>query len=169
MDPLTYFWLLLKATALSTGGYGGLPSLHEDFVSRHIASDADFDAALAVGAITPGPSGLWIVSIGFLTAGWWGASLAAVAAIAPPLLILPIESIHRRYGDLPAAGDFVRGLSLAVVAVVPIVLLRLISSYGLDSRSLIILACSSALALSRRVPQLAVICLAALAGIALYS
>lgn len=169
MDPFTYFWLLLKATLLSTGGYGSLPSVHEDLISRHWATDADFGAALAVGTITPGPSGLWIVSLGYLTAGWWGASLASLAAILPPLLILPIESLHHRFGDLPIVRDLVRGLSLAVVAVLPVVLLRLVSSYGLDFRSVIIFGFSCALVLSRRVPQVLVLCVAAAAGIVLYS
>jgi chromate transporter len=164
IDPATCFWLFLRAALLSTGGLGSLPSLHESLLSRHWATDADFAAALAVGQTAPGPTGLWMVSLGFLVAGWWGAGLATLAAVLPPLLILPIEALHRRLGSLPAVADFVQGLSLAIVAIFPIVLLRLVAAQGADVRTALIVLICAALILTRRLHPVLVLALAAMAG-----
>lgn len=165
IDPFLYFWLFLKATLLTTGGLGSLPSLEQDLVSRHWATDADFGTALAVGQIAPGPTGLWVTSLGYLTFGWVGAVLATVAAVLPPLLILPVERLHRRFGDLSLVSDFIRGLGLAVVGVFPVVMLRLVYGGGFDLRSTAIVAGSFGLVSTRRVPPIAVLALAFAAGV----
>jgi chromate transporter len=168
IDPITYFWVFLKAAALSTGGLGNLPSLHQDLVARGWATDSDFGAALAVGQVTPGPTGLWIAGLGFLTYGWPGAALAVVASVLPPLLVLPVARVYARFGELPVMRDFTRGLSIAVVAVFPIVMLRLVGAGGYDWRSVVIIAGGLGVAASRRVPPAGLLALAAAAGIVLF-
>jgi chromate transporter len=168
IDPVNYFWIFLKAAALSTGGLGNLPSLSQDLLTRHWATEADFGAALAVGQVTPGPTGLWIASLGYLSYGWLGVLLAVAASLLPPLLVIPVAGVHARYGRLPAIRDFTRGLSVAVVAVFPIVMLRLVGAGGFDWRSLLILAAAFALAVTRRVPQAGLLALAAGGGILLF-
>ena len=168
IDPLAYFWIFLKAALLSTGGLGNLPSLHQDLVGRAWASDSDFGVALAVGQVTPGPTGLWIASLGFLTYGWIGALLAVGASVLPPLLVLPVARLYARFGELPVVRDFTRGLSIAVVAVFPIVMLRLVGAGGFDWRSAAIVAGGLGLAASRRVPPAGLLVLAAGAGILLF-
>lgn len=159
---------LARTPAAGDGGLGNLPSLEQDLISRHWATDTQFGAALAVGQVAPGPSGLWVVSLGYLAFGWVGAFLALVAAAIPPLLILPIDALHRRFGDLPAVADFVQGVSLAFVAVLPLVLLRLAFVRGFDYRALLIVACAIALTATRRVPPVVILCMAAGAGVAIY-
>ncbi len=168
IDPLTYFWIFLKAAALSTGGLGNLPSLHQDLLARGWASDSDFGAALAVGQVTPGPTGLWVASLGYLTYGWLGAVLSLVSSVLPPLLVLPVAKVYARFGDLPVMRDFTRGLSIAVVAVFPIVILRLVGASGFDWRSVLIVAGGFAMAVSRRVPPAGLLAVAAVAGIVLF-
>jgi chromate transporter len=168
IDPVSYFWIFLKAAALSTGGLGNLPSLHQDLLGRSWASNSDFGAALAVGQATPGPTGLWVASLGFLTYGWLGAVLAVGASVIPPLLVLPVARVHARYGELPVIRDFTRGLSIAVVAVFPIVMLRLVGANGFDWRSLLIIAGGLGVAASQRVPPAGLLALAAGAGIILF-
>jgi chromate transporter len=166
-EVLTYFWLLLKASLFSTGGQGNLPSLHEDFLARGWATERQFAEALAVGQVSPGPSGLWVISLGYLTRGWLGAALALVAIILPPLLVLAVERLYRRVGDHPAVRGFVRGLSLAVVGIFLVVLAGLLRGSGLDAVTVLIALGSVVLGASRRVPVIAVLGLGALAGIAL--
>src|SRR5918997_2454235 len=132
IDWLAYFWLLLKASLFSTGGTGNLPSLHADLLARGWASDRQFAEALAIGQVSPGPSGLWVISFGYLTDGLRGAALALVAITIPPLLVLLIDRLHRRIGQHPAVAGFVRGLSLGVVGVFLVVLGRLLVNTGLD-------------------------------------
>ena len=71
--------------------------------------------AIAVGNVSPGPTGLWSVSLGYLTYGWLGAGLALAALSLPPLLALLVSAFYYRLEKLPAVQDFTRGLSLGVV------------------------------------------------------
>jgi len=73
IDPLLYFLLFLKASLFSTGGFSNLPSLHQDLIGAKWATDADFGEAIAIGQISPGPNGLWTVSLGYITYGPPGA------------------------------------------------------------------------------------------------
>ena len=113
MDPLTLFLVLLKDSALSLGGLGSLPLLREDLVATGNASDAQLVEALAIGRLSTGPNGLWVVSLGYLMAGPLGAGIALVASILPPLVILPATAVARRWLlSVPFAG-LVRGAALA--------------------------------------------------------
>lgn len=167
-DWLVYFWLMLKASLFSTGGTGNLPSLHADLVTRGWATERQFSEALAVGQISPGPTGLWVISLGYLTAGWRGAGVAMVAIMVPPLLVLLIDRLHRAIGAHPAVQGFTRGLSLAVVGVFLVVLADLLHANGVDSGAVIIMISTVGLARTGRVPVLGLLGLAASAGIVLY-
>src|SRR5512133_903257 len=100
MTPLLYFWLFLKASLLSTGGLGNLPFLHKDLVALGWAKESDFITAIAVGQVSPGPTGLWSISLGYLTYGWLGAGLALVALSLPPLLALAVGAFYSRMEQL---------------------------------------------------------------------
>ena len=114
IDALLLFWLMFKAALFSTSGSGNLPILHQDLLARGWATDRNFAESLAIGQISPGPSGLWVISLGYLLDGLRGALLTLVAITLPPLVVLAINGFYRRYGDHPALQGFVRGLSLAV-------------------------------------------------------
>ena len=96
MNPLIYFWLFFKASLLSTGGLGNLPFLTKDLVSLGWAEESDFLTAIAVGQVSPGPTGLWSISLGYLTFGWLGAGLALAALSFPPLLTLVVAGFFNR-------------------------------------------------------------------------
>lgn len=113
MDPLALFLVLLRDSALTLGGLGSLPLLRQDLVATGMVSDAQLVEALAIGRLSTGPSGLWIVSLGYQLAGPLGAAMALVASSLPPLLILPATAVaRRRLMSLPFAG-LVRGAALA--------------------------------------------------------
>ncbi|MBA2363920.1 MAG: chromate transporter [Chloroflexia bacterium] len=168
MDYLLYFWLLLKASLFSTGGLGNLPILHEDLLARGWATDRQFSEALAVGQISPGPSGLWVISLGYLTAGWAGSALAGFAICLPPLVVLAVEQVYRRVRSHVAVEGFVRGLSISVLGVFLVVLVGLLRSNGLDGRAVAITIATIALALTQRLPVSVILLLAAAAGVILY-
>ncbi len=165
MNFLLYFWLFLKASLFSTGGMGNLPSLHADLLARHWAAERQFGEALTIGNVSPGPSGLWVISLGYLTGGLRGSFLALAAILLPPLLILGVERLYRRVQDHPAVEGFVQGLGLAVVGVFLVALHGILASAGLSVRSLIILLAAAGLALTRRVPVLGIVGLAGVTGI----
>ena len=113
MDPLALFVVLLKDSALALGGLGALPLLRQDLVATGLVIDAQLVEALAIGRLSTGPSGLWIVSLGYQIAGPLGAVMALLASSLPPLVILPATAVARRWlMSVPFAG-LVRGASLA--------------------------------------------------------
>ena len=164
IDPLVYFWLLLKASLFSTGGFGNLPSLLNDFVSRGWATERQFAEALAVGQVSPGPNGLWVISMGYLTYGVPGALLSTIAIIIPPLLVLALDRLHRRIGDHPAVKGFVRGLGLAVVGIFLVILSRIWAESGISFISLLIVVASLGLGITKKVPVVVILIIGGIIG-----
>jgi chromate transporter len=165
LDPLSYFLLALKAAFLSSGGLGSIPSLHQDFLLRHWASDRQFAGSLSIGQIAPGPTGLWVIALGYMTAGVTGVALMTVAILVPPLLVIPLSRLHGRVADKPLVRGFARGLTIAAASTVPaVVIFRVLGTFGYAIESLLILFISVILIAWGRVPAIAVLGLAALAG-----
>jgi chromate transporter len=168
MSPLVYLWLFFKASLLSTGGLGNLPFLHKDLIDLGWAKESDFVTAIAVGQVSPGPTGLWSISLGYLTYGWVGAGLALIAVSLPPLTVLLLASFYSRIEKLTAVQDFTRGLTLGVIGLTLAVALGLAGSTVTDWRGVLIAAGALGLAISKRVPIFLILILAALAGVLFY-
>ncbi len=168
MNALDYFWLFLKASLFSTGGLGNLPFLHSDLTGLGWATEANFVTALAVGQLSPGPTGTWSISLGYLTYGWPGAGLALAGLCLPPLTILLVSAFYTRLEHQPRVQDFVRGMALGIAGLTVTVALGLAGSTIVDWGGVLIAAGALALALSKKVPIILVLVLAALAGLILY-
>lgn len=168
MGPWLFFWLVLRSSFFSTSGLGNLPQLYSDLATGGWADERVFAEALAVGQVTPGPSGLWVISLGYLLDGSRGAVLAALAIAIPPIAVLLIERGYQRIAHHPAARGFVRGLSLAVVGVFLVTLAELMQDTGVEARALLIAAASYAMILTHRIPVILILGLAAVAGIILF-
>jgi chromate transporter len=168
IDPARLFWLILRATLFSTGGSGNVPILYNDLRLLGYATEQQFAEALAIGQVTPGPTGLWVVSLGYLIDGVRGALLATAAVTLPPLLILVVERLYRRVGTHWAVQGFLRGLGLAVAGSFAIVIMGLVRGSTFDLSSMVIVVASIGLAATRRVPVPLIIAGAALLGVALY-
>lgn len=162
------FLFVLKAQVISNNGIASLPSLHADLIGQGWATNSQFAGALVVGQLTPGPNGLWVVSLGYIVAGPLGAILALCAATIPPMLVLPIDALYRRFGSLPGVEGFVRGIGLAVIGVSPLVLAQVLQGSGFDDWTAVIAAVSFVMVLSRRVPNIVVVALGAVAGVLIY-
>jgi len=165
VNSLIYFWIFLKASLFSTGGLGNLPSLHADLLAHQWANEQQFAESLIIGQVAPGPNGLWVISLGYFTGGLSGAMLTLIAINLPPLLVLVVEKLYRRVKDHPAVEGFVRGLSLAVVGVSGIIVISLMRNFGVNTRSLLIATAAIGLGMTRRIPVIGIIALAALVGI----
>lgn len=113
MDPLALLVVFLKASALSLGGLSSLPLLRADLVAPGIATDEQVVQAIAIGRVSTGPNGLYIVSLGYLVGGLTGATMALIAATLPPLVVVPITRLARRWLLAPAVAGLVRGVALA--------------------------------------------------------
>lgn len=132
IQPVLYFLLFLKASLFSSGGFSNLPSLHQDLLGAGWAVEADFDESIAIGQISPGPNGLWVISLGYLTYGYLGAILALVAITLPALLVLGMAAIYARIERRRWVDGLMRGISLAVVGILLAVFWTLIRQPGID-------------------------------------
>lgn len=168
INPLLYFFLFLKASLFSSGGLTNLPSLHQDLLAEGWAVEADFGQSLAIGQISPGPNGLWVISLGYLTYGLLGAVLALIAITIPPFLVLPIAAVYDRIAKLGWVSAVMRGISLAVIGILISVSWTILTRSNLDWRSVMIAVGACGLMLTNRVNLLVILVLAAGAGYLLY-
>jgi chromate transporter len=168
MNLLTFFWLFLKGSLFSTGGLGNLPFLHKDLLALGWAHESDFITAIAVGNVSPGPTGLWSISLGYLTFGLPGAVLALLALVLPTLLILVVSAFYNRIEKHPAVKNFTTGLALSIVGLTITVALGLAKSSIQDWSGVVIAIAALGLALSKKVPVILILVLAGLAGFLLY-
>jgi chromate transporter len=168
INPLLYFLLFLKATLFSSEGFSNLPGLHQDLIAEGWAIESDFGQSLAIGQISPGPNGLWVICLGYLTYGFAGAALALVAITIPPFLVLGIAAIYDRIATLKWVGSLLRGVSLAVLGILVSVTWIILKHSGLDWQSIVIATAACGIALTKRVNLLLILALAAAAGYLLY-
>lgn len=164
MEWLLFFWTVLKAVLFSTGGFGPLPSLHADFLALGWASERQFTEALALGQITPGPSGLWVASLCYLVAGLPGALLSCLAMLLPPLLILAVQLVFARIARRPETQGALDGVVLVIVGFNAIVLSRIFLGNGPDLAMVAVALVSAALAVSRKVSSVLILAAAAAIG-----
>ena len=168
MNPFDYFWLFLKASLLSTGGLGNLPFLHQDLMALGWAHESDFLTAIAVGQVSPGPTGLWSISLGYITFGWLGASLALAALSLPPLLVMAVAAVYNRIEKAAAVQNFMLGISLGILGLTLTVTAGLAQASIGDVGGVLITLGALGLALSKKVPVIAILALGALAGLIFY-
>lgn len=114
MSAITLYVILLKATVASFSGFGSLPQVREDLVvQRHVLSDDALNRAVLVARTTPGPMGVYLVSVGYEVAGWPGAVAGWMALVTPALLIVPLIRITKQLVHRPRVRGALDGLVLA--------------------------------------------------------
>ena len=164
MNWLLFFWTVFKAVLFSTGGFGPLPSLHADFIARGWATERQFTESLAIGQITPGPNGLWVASLCYLVAGVPGAVLSCIAMLLPPLLILVVELCYLKIAGRAETQGALDGIVLVIVGFNTLLLAKLFLGLGIDLQLAMIAVASAALALTRKVPAILILFVAAALG-----
>jgi chromate transporter len=108
------FLLLLKASVTAFSGLSSLPVVRDDLVvKRQALTDRQLNTALVVGRATPGPLGLYIVSVGYFAAGALGALAAWIALVAPALLVIPLMRYVGPKAESPRAKAVVEAVDVA--------------------------------------------------------
>jgi len=110
------FLVIMLASVFSFGGLGSLPVLQSELSAKGISPDAVVLPSLAVGNISPGPNGLYLIAASYFIKGVTGSLVACVAVLIPPFLVLVVERARRRLIHLPRFRAMLRSLALAVVA-----------------------------------------------------
>jgi chromate transporter len=165
VNPFALFGYVLWAALFSTGGMGNVSSLHDSFIPRGWATNGQFVQALTVGQLSPGPNGLWVVSLGYLMLGPWGSVAALVGILIPPMLVIWVERLYSRMQHHPAVEGFLRGLNLAVVGLFVPILFKILAGSGIDGLKIGLVVAAFGLGWVRRIPVAAVLAACALVGI----
>lgn len=171
MDALTLFLVFVKASILSVGGLSALPLLREDLIVSGAATEQQLVESLAIGRLSTGPSGLYVVSLGYFVLGPLGAAIATLAAILPPLTIVPAAALLRRQLLSAWFAGLVRGVALATSGLVVATGLQLIAPNtplaAIPPWQLIVAALATALTAHGRIHPALILGGGALVGIVL--
>jgi chromate transporter len=166
LEQLEIFLIFLKDSALAFGGLAALPMLRADLVPRYV-SDSGVLQALAIGRLAPGPNGLFIVSLGYLVAGWVGALYALIGACLAPLVMLPATTLGRRWLLSAWFGGLVRGVTLATAGLLLATGVTIVQTGGTEPWQLALVAVTVALTLQGKLHPATLIVGGAVAGLAL--
>ena len=166
MDELNLFLLFLRSSALSVGGLQSLPLIRDGLVPAY-ATDAQVLQALAIGRLSPGPNGLYLVSLGYLIAGWPGAALACAATSVAPLVILPATALARRWLLSRWFAGLVRGVTLASAGLLAATGVLILLVAGTAPWQLALAAGAAVLTIQGRIHPAVLVAIGAAVGLAL--
>jgi chromate transporter len=166
-------WFFTKAGAFVFGsGLAIVPFLHSGVVTQYgWLTEQQFIDAVAVAMITPGPVVITVGFIGYLVAGFPGATVAALATFLPCYLftVLPAPYFHK-YGRHPSVKAFVDGITAAVVgALAGAVIVIAIRTIKDIPTAIIALAAMFVLLKARKIKEPIIILIAAIIGLILKS
>lgn len=152
-------------------GLAIVPFLYGGVVKEYAwLTDRQFVDAVAVAMITPGPVVITTGFIGFLTSGFWGAVVAALATFLPCYLLTVIPAPYfKKHGKHPGVVAFVDGVTAAAVGAIAgaVVVLGQRSIVDLPTAALF-LATAAVLWQFKKLPEPVVVLAAALMGLAVY-
>ena len=133
-------------------------------------SERQFLDAVAIAMITPGPVVITVGFIGYLVAGFAGASVAALATFLPCYLFTIIPAPYfKKYGKRPDIAAFVTGITAAAIGALAgaVVVIAVRTIRDLPTL-LIALATLAILWKTRKVPEPVLIFIAAVIGLIIY-
>ena len=165
-EQLEIFLIFVQSSALSISGLASLPLLRAELVPRFV-TDAAVLQSLAIGRLAPGPNGLFIVSLGYLVAGWTGALYALIGATAAPLVMLPATTLARRWLLSAWFGGLVRGVTLGTAGLLLATGVTIVEAAGVQPWQLALVALTVAATLYGKLHPAAMIVVGAVVGLAL--
>lgn len=110
MSVIELFEILLRAVTLSFSGFGSVPVVQEALVRHGWLTADQLSSAIAISQVTPGPLGLYVVSVGYFVNGIGGAASGMIALGLPSLLSVWIER-----GLALGAADRLKSLAAAII------------------------------------------------------
>lgn len=126
MSAWALYVLLLRATLTSFSGFASVPVVRDDLVlHRHVLTDDQLNAALAISQGSPGPLGLYVVVVGYFVSGLAGAVAGMVALATPAVLAIPILRASMR-GRTETVASTSAAIVLAASVLMTIAAVRLI-------------------------------------------
>jgi chromate transporter len=114
---LVLYLLFLKATATTFAGLASLPEIRSELVvQRHMLTDEQLNASVVITRSTPGPVGVYVVSVGYFAAGITGAVAGWLAMSTPALVVIFLMSYVGKRARHPRVQGLLRTVVLASAA-----------------------------------------------------
>lgn len=114
MNIVYLYLLLLKGTMTAFAGLASLPVIQDLLVNQHrLLTDQQLNEAIVITRSTPGPVGLYIVSVGYFVAGLPGAFVGWLAMITPAMLIIPLVHYVGKRMEHPRVKTILQTVVLA--------------------------------------------------------
>lgn len=114
MNVFVLYLLLLKGTVTAFAGLASLPVVQDALVVQHqVLTDKQLNEAVVITRSTPGPVGLYVVSVGYFVAGVPGAIAGWLAMITPAVLIIPLLQFARRQVEHPRVKATLQAIVVA--------------------------------------------------------
>jgi chromate transporter len=114
MNVALLYLLLLKGTCTAFAGLASLPVIHDTLVTQHgVLTEEQLNQAVVVTRSSPGPVGLYIVSVGYFVAGIPGAIAGWLAMITPAVIIIPLVHFSGRHIDHPRVRSVLQAVVIA--------------------------------------------------------
>jgi chromate transporter len=114
MNIVLLYLLLLKGTITAFAGLASLPVIQESLVNNyHVLTNEQINEAVVITRSSPGPVGLYIVSVGYFAAGLPGAIAGWLAMITPALLIIPLVHFVGRRMEHPRVKSVLQTVVIA--------------------------------------------------------
>ena len=143
--------------------YGGVVEGH------HWLNDRQFLDAVAVAMITPGPVVITVAFIGFLVAGVAGATAAALGVFLPVyVVVVALAPSYKKWAKNPQLNAFVRGVTAAATGAIAGAVIVLARRSIYDVPTALIGIVSLAVLFRWKIPEPALIAVAAGVGWALH-
>jgi len=156
--PLSHLFLVIMIASLfSFGGLGSLPVLENQLSSNGVSPNVVVLPALAVGNISPGPNGLYLIAASYFIGGVTGSLVACVAVVVPPFLVVGIERARQRLIHLARFRAMLRSLALAVVALLVVTDWSLVRQAATGPLAIAVMVAGTLLLLFRVPPLLGVL------------
>jgi chromate transporter len=143
--------------------YGGVVEGH------HWLNEHQFVDAVAVAMITPGPVVITVAFIGYLVAGVWGATAAALGIFLPVyLVVVVLAPSYKRWAKNPQLNAFVKGVTAAATGAIAGAVIVLARRSVYDVPTALICVVSVAVLFRWKIPEPILIACAAVAGLMLH-
>ena len=114
MNIVLLYFVLLKATVTSFSGLASLSVVQDSLVNQyHVLTLDQLNEAVVITRSTPGPVGLYIVSVGYFAGGLPGAVAGWLAMITPALLIIPLVHFGGRQIEHPRVKAILQTIVIA--------------------------------------------------------
>jgi chromate transporter len=135
-------------------------------IHRHLITDQQLDTAVVVSRMTPGPVGVYVVSVGYFADRFAGAFAGWLATATPALLIIPLLKLAGSRAEHPRVRSAIQPVVLASAGLLWAAALPLAQPAGTDAVTAGIIVVSLIVLLTRKVESVWVVLLSGVLEVA---